>query len=161
LLTVFRIIALLPMDRVFAPEQRLFDDFFDRKLPRRWPGDFRKLMFWVFAFTSVGFLGALVYKIPRILKVPLLWNILMGPISALWIAAICGAAAWTIWKAKPSARGWAIAASLTYILFFLLQFFFPTRNIWFDRYRQLELLGGLLGVICFAWPDKQADSPRV
>jgi hypothetical protein len=149
------------MDRVFTPEESLFDCFFDQGLPRRWPGDFRKLMFWIFAGTSVGFLGIFIYKIPRILKVPLLWNILMGPISALWIAAICGAAAWAIWKVKPSARGWAIAASLTYILFFLLQFFFPTRNMWWDRYRQLELLGGLLGVVCFAWPDKQADSPRV
>jgi len=112
-------------------------------------------MFLIFAGTSVSFLALFLYKILRIHNVPLLWNIFMGPVSAFWVAAICGAAAWTIWKARPAARGWAIAASLSYILLFLLQFFFPTRNVWWDSHRQLELLVGLLGVVCFAWPDKQ------
>ena len=146
------------MNRVFAPNESVVEWLFDRKLPRRWPADFRKLMFWIFMVTSVGLLGVFLYKIPRASRVPLLWNMLMGPISSLWMAAIFGAAAWTIWKARPTARGWAIAASLTYVLFFLLQFSFPTRNVWLDRYRLLELFCGLLGLVCFGWPDKQAGS---
>ena len=153
---VFRIIALLLMERLFTPEESFFDSLHD--MPRRWPKDFRRFMFLIFACTSVSLLALFLYKIPRIHKVPLLWNIFMGPVSEFCVGTICGAAAWMIRKARPAARGWAIAASLTYILMFLLQFFFPTRNVWWDSHRQLELLVGILGVVCFAWPDKQDDS---
>lgn len=37
-----------------------------------------------------------------------------GVFSAL--AMIYGVASWTVWKRKPSARAWAIVASLTYVL---------------------------------------------
>jgi hypothetical protein len=51
-------------------------------------------------------------------------------------------------------------ASLTYILIFLRQFIFPFRPVWWDPYYLLELSVGLIGLLSFAWPDKQADSSR-
>jgi hypothetical protein len=36
------------------------------------------------------------------------------------LAVIWGVACWKIWRNKPTARGWGIAASVAYILFFLM-----------------------------------------
>jgi len=46
------------------------------------------------------------------------------------LAAVFGVAWWTVWKGKPSARGWGIAASLFYILVSLLPIIFFSRSVW-------------------------------
>jgi len=78
-----------------------------------------KTLWWAFAVSSLLYLSMAVpslqrtihrhhgYLTPRSLLVP-------GLLSAL--ATIYGVAWWTLWKRKPSARGWAIAASVTYVL---------------------------------------------
>jgi hypothetical protein len=89
---------------------------------------------------------------------PLLWSVLVGPVFCLYFAAITGTAAWTIWKRDAGARGWAMVACLMYILTFLRQYVIPVRAVWWDRYYLVELFAGLVGLVSFAWRDKQVDS---
>jgi hypothetical protein len=123
-----------------------------------WPNEFRRFMFWMF-------LVSLLVAVANILRViyerhafPFLRNVLIGPVFWVFQGTVSGVAAWTIWKADASARGWAIVASLTFIQIFLRQFIIPVRTIRLDTYSLLELFVGLIGLASFAWPDKQADS---
>ncbi len=109
-------------------------------------------MFWIFGLTSLGFMAAILYTIPQPHKIPFIRNLLAGPIFLVHMAVITGMAAWTIWNGKSWARGWAIAASLMYILIFLRQFIIPVRATW--DHHVLGLFIGLLGLASFAWRDK-------
>jgi len=115
-------------------------------------------MFWVFLFSSLWSVAWFLYLMSKPHSFPLLWNLLVGPVFCVYFAAIAGAAAWTIWKRDAGARGWAIVACLMYILTFLRQFIIPVRAVWWDQYYLVELFAGLVGLVSFAWPDKQADS---
>jgi hypothetical protein len=136
------------MNRVFAPDESLFERQW--ALSFHWPEDFRKLMFWIFAATSLGFSALLLYSIPRHPpKVSLLQNLLIGRIFCVHVAAVSGLAAWTIWKAHTWARGWAIAASLMYLVIFMRRFVIPIRPAW--DHGLLALSVGLVGLAAFAW----------
>jgi hypothetical protein len=145
------------MNPVFAPDEPLFDSHWPPrfKLPK-WPNDFRKFMFWTFLASAIFSVPAFLYLMSRPQTLPLLRSMLVGPVFCVYLAAISGVAAWTIWKADPSARGWAIMACLTYILMFLTQFIIPVRPAW--DHDLLPLCLGLVGVVSFAWPDRQVSA---
>jgi len=146
------------MNPVFAPGERLVEwrgwpPTWKSPTRWQWPADFRKFMFWIFAMTSLVFLADVLYTIPRHYKLSILFA---GPILHIHMAVVSGVAAWTIWKGKSWARGWAIAASLMFFLFFLRQFIIPIRPGW-DHHLGVLFLG-LLGLVSFAWPDKPVNS---
>jgi hypothetical protein len=124
----------------------------------QWPTDFRKFMFWIFGLTSLGFVANTLYTIPQPHTLPLLANMLVGPIFSVHMAAISGVAALTIWYGKAWARGWAIAASLMYILMFLRQFIVHVRPTW--DHHVVPLLVGVLGLVSFGWRDKPVNPSR-
>jgi hypothetical protein len=64
---------------------------------------------------------------------------------------------WTIWKRKPAARGFAIAASVMQILIFVGQFISPARLAW--DYHAGALLLGVVGLLAFL-SNKQEWLPR-
>jgi hypothetical protein len=115
-------------------------------------------MFRIFGLTSLGWIAITLYTIPQPHKIPLIRSLLTGPIFSVHMAAISGIAAWTIWSGRSWARGWAIAASLMYILTFLRQFIIPVRPAW--DHHLLGLFIGLLGLVSFAWRDKPVSSSR-
>jgi len=142
------------MNRVFDPSER-FVDFFDGQwwpiLRFGWPRDFRRFMFYIFAGESIGFLVPAFYKLSQFHNLPLLRNLLAGPIFDLCVIALSGIAAWTIWKAHPSARGWAIAASVPFVFIFIRPFLIPMHTIL--DHNLISLVVGLVGVAAFTWPD--------
>jgi len=76
------------------------------------------------------------------------------------LATLAGVAWWTVWKGKPSAKGWAISASLMIILLFLWQFIFPLQPVWY-HYRHLgALFIGIVGLVVFSRRDEQHDSGK-
>lgn len=151
------------MNRVFASEESLFEKQWPPSF--RWPEDFRKLMFWIFAATSLGFLALILYKLLSShdagsgnmwkavgTESPLLWGLLVGPAFSVCMAALPGIAVWTTWKAHPWARGLAIAASLMYVVIFVRPFILPIGPAW--DHHLLALSVGLLGLASFGWRDK-------
>lgn len=135
----------------------------------RWP-IFRKLMFWIFAATSLSFLvlilyALILYTLPSPhdarsgsmwqavgTESPLLWGLLVGTPFSVCMAALSGIAAWTIWKAHPWARGWAIAASLMYVVIFIRPFIFPIGLAW--DHHLVALSVGLVGLFSFVLPHR-------
>jgi endogenous inhibitor of DNA gyrase (YacG/DUF329 family) len=115
-------------------------------------------MFWIFLGSSLSSVAWFLYLMSKPHSFPLLWSVLVGPVFCVYSAAIAGAAAWTIWKRDAGARGWAIVACFMYILTFLRQFIIPVRAGWWDQHYLVELFAGLVGLVSFAWPDKQVDS---
>ena len=151
------------MNPVFTPDEPILEwrgwpPKWKSRRRLQWPKDFRKFMFWVFATTFVTCLADLLYTIPRHYKFSILRNILSGPIFSVHMAAISGVSAWAIWKAKSWARGWAIAASLMYVLIFLRQFIISIRAAW-DHHLGVLFLG-LLGLVSFAWRDEPVNSAQ-
>jgi predicted permease len=80
--------------------------------------DLRKFLGWVFAISSL----LCLWHAPR-LMFDVIRNqsslfLRSASIAALFpvLAVIYGVALWTIWKEKPYAKVWAIAASATYVL---------------------------------------------
>src|SRR5580658_6758999 len=117
------------MNRVFEPDESFVESFFELQWPPafRWPKDFRRIMFWVFAGTAIVFLALAFFGIPHIDNVSFLRSLLVGRIFESSLAAVSGMAALAIWKAHPFARGWAIAASLLYLSVFMRPFLIPIR----------------------------------
>jgi len=139
------------LNRVFELDEPLFEGM-TWPPSLRWPADFRKFLFYYFGATSLWSAAGILYMLSQPHKIPLLRNLLVGPIFLVHVAAISGVAAWTIWNGKSWARGWAIAASLLPILIFLRQFIIPVRPGW-DHYL-VSLFVGLIGLVSFVWPDK-------
>jgi len=125
----------------------------------QWPTDFRKFMCWIFLATSLQYITISLKSIPSAVhqqsSLALLHILLMAPTLSVLMALISGMASWTIWKGKPSAKGWAIAASLIYVLIFLRQFIIPLRPTW--DHRLGALFTGVVGLVAFMWPDRQVS----
>jgi hypothetical protein len=66
-------------------------------------------------------------------------------------AAIFAAAWWFIWNRKPSAGMWGVAASVTWILTWLISYVQFRRPIWGF------LAIGVIGAIAFSWRDNTVD----
>jgi len=122
----------------------------------------RVFMSWMYAISSLMCLWRVFLRILRIrrdfvfLPVPL-FNLLV-PIEFSVLAIIYGAAWWTIFKGKPSARGWGTTASLTYILFPLSEIIYFSRPVWSSL--GVMLATGIAGLVIFMWRDKQHDSSK-
>jgi hypothetical protein len=127
-----------------------------------WPKDFGRFMGWIFLATALQYLAISVrsirYTIHHHYALPVLLDPLFVPAFSVAVAVICGVAWWTIWKAKSSANGWGIAASLMYILMFLRQFIIPLRPVWGKDVQSLII--GIIGLVAFLWRGKQCDSGK-
>jgi hypothetical protein len=110
-------------------------------------------LFYSFAAASVGFLALFLYRLPHLHSTSMI-RLLVGPLFEFTLAAVSGIAAWTVWKAHPSARGWAIAASLLYLSISIRPFLIPMRPVR-DHYL-VSLVLGLVGLAAFSWPDRIA-----
>ena len=112
-----------------------------------------KTFWWAFAVSSLLCLLAIFHSILRMLNrhdgFPTLRSLLVPGVFSV-LAAVYGVAWWTGWKRKRSARVWAIAACLTYILV-------PLFTIWsrlhFSRSFRvcsvIVLATGVIGLVAF------------
>lgn len=123
----------------------------------QWPTDMRKFMCWIFLATSLQYATISLRSIPsatnQFNSLPFFQNLLIAPVLSVVMTFVSGIASWTIWKGKPAAKGWAVAASLIYILIFLRQFVIPLRPIW--HHHVTSLFVGAVGLAAFLWPDRQ------
>jgi hypothetical protein len=119
----------------------------------------RKYLSWVFAFTSLVCLqialSSILGTIHRQTTAAALRGLLASTVFLIVLAAVFGRAWWTVWKGKPSARGWGLAASLINVLVSLLPIIFSSRSIWDGFVAGLSNFGLLLavavaGVVAFA-----------
>ena len=89
----------------------------------------RNVLWWIFAFTCLRYMiisaRSIPYAVHRQHALPLGRSLLLFPTFSIAVTVVCGVAWWTLWKGGRSARSWAIAASLMYILTFLRQFIIP------------------------------------
>jgi peptidase M50-like protein len=111
----------------------------------------RKYLSWIFTLSFLVCLQIALSGISGIIHRHLFilrFRILLVPALFSILAATYGIACWAIWKGKRSARGWGIAASVTYILLPLSIFFFIRHSIL--RHFQVMLAIGIAGLIAFA-----------
>ncbi len=120
-----------------------------------WPkdlGELKKFMGWIFLAQSLLSLKnankIILYTIRPPDPLPALRGLLSEASFIFVFAVSCGVASWTIWKGKPSARGWAITASLLSILLFVFgHFVFRLRFAW--AHQVDLLLIGVVGLVAF------------
>lgn len=84
------------------------------------------------------------YKAPPLLRAEALFG---SPIATV----VFMLAWWTIWKTKASMKFWAIAASLTWILVWLIGYLQLSRFLWGS------LAGGIAGLVLFLWRDETKE----
>jgi len=133
----------------------------------------RKYLCWVFAFTSLVSLQLALSSILRTIHRQSTFLPLRDlPVATVFtiVAAVFGVAWWTVWKGKPSARGWGIAASLINILVSLLPAIivlyvqvvyshFSSGSIWREFDVVLPVLAvGVTGLVAF-WPRYEKSDP--
>ena len=123
----------------------------------------RTFMSWMYAISSLQCLRIAFLRILRIqrdfvfLPVPLL-NLLV-PTEFSVFAIIFGVAWWTVFKGKPSARGWGITASLIYVLFSLSEIIYYSRPVWGSL--GVMLATGVAGLVAFVWrKDRHGSSEK-
>lgn len=122
--------------------------------------DLRKYVGWCFAVEALLLLATCLRRILYAIHghysfLPL--RNLLDAASFLVMAAIFGVAWWVGWKGRPSARGWGIAASLTYILIFLRSIILPPRSVWGHMG---ALVVGTIAMAAFVRRDEQHDSSK-
>lgn len=119
----------------------------------------RKYLPWVFAFTSLVCLqievSSILGTIHRQSTFLPLRGLLAETAFLTVLAVVFGIAWWTVWKGKPSARSWGIAASLTNILV-SLPWVFVSRDAW--RHIWVLLAIGVAGLIAFSRRYEQPSS---
>jgi hypothetical protein len=138
--------------------------------PSLWGGlhlhKLRGFLAWVFAFSALVCLRLTFsttlqlihrhYNLSLFRVLLVLLAAAMNPVQFV----VFGAAWWTIWKGKPSARRWGIAASLIYVLIFCLLAYF----VYLSRSGSSEFLSmswailaiGIAGLITFSRAYEQA-----
>lgn len=118
----------------------------------------RKLICWLFAISAVLCLWNAtrlgVYIAHRHDAFQSLRSLLIAAILPV-LAAIYLVAWWTVWKEKPSTRGWGIAASLTYVLLPICGTLYSSRSLPSSIWAMLGI--GVLGLIAFSW--RQVSGP--
>jgi len=117
----------------------------------------QKIMCWIFAAAAVVhtvlFVRGIVYLL---LQRGALRGLLLSTFFSAVVAVISGAGWWSLWKEKPSARDWVVAASFMCILVFLKPFDFASRP---DPTRDVgALIIGLAGLFVLLWHRKQQES---
>ena len=139
------------MNRVFEPHETFSEFPWPSAFNFGWPRNFRRLMFYIFAFTSIGFLVPALYGLSRYHNMPLLRILLVSPVFDFCVATLSGIAARTIWKAHPWARGCAIAASMPFLFIFARPFLIPMHPAL--DHNLLAFVVGFAGICAFVWPD--------
>jgi hypothetical protein len=121
----------------------------------------RKILCWLF---GIKFLILLVHPLlpnryPFYPQLPSVQLLLDQPVAFTFLVAVSivfGVAWWVIWKGKPSARRWGIAASLANIMLFLQQLILPSDAfIMRNAIGQAStLIAGIGGIVVFARREK-------
>ncbi len=108
-------------------------------------------MCWLFAISSLGCLRIGLLRILRIVlrhNAARSFNLLFA--TAFFVAAIIFALAWwTIWKERPSAKAWGIAASLIFILLPIGSAVYFSRSILGPF--GVMLATGVVALVAFLW----------
>jgi FtsH-binding integral membrane protein len=120
--------------------------------------DVRKFMACIFAISSL----ICLWNTPRLIlhvihlqsSLHLLRNLSIAALFPV-LAAIYGVAWWTVWNRKPLAKGWGVAASLTYILLSLWLIFYLSGSI--PSCVWVTPAVGVTGLVVFFWRDEQKD----
>jgi drug/metabolite transporter (DMT)-like permease len=131
-------------------ERKLFADIYE-PLFRREPQDtqlLKNVLCWLFAFRSLSYI---LYTVNQFYPLPFLPGMRIAVPFSAFVVVVAGAAWWTTWKELPTARAWAIAASLINVYIFLQQFLFP-QSVW--HHRVGSLLAGVAGLVVFLRPDR-------
>jgi hypothetical protein len=117
--------------------------------------DIRTVMCLLFAFES--FLGLPTYLWHNLRAIHRQYGFLpihiqLTAASFMVLIIIFAAACWTVWKERPSARGWGIAASLSYILIYFLLVNSTAQYVWWHGAGNLAI--GAIGLAVFSRPYK-------
>jgi len=125
----------------------------------------RKFMSWIYAISSLRCLQIAFFRFLHTIRLHYaflpLRNLLI-PTEFSVLAIIYGLTWWAVFKGEPSARGWGITASLTYIFIPLWSIIYFSRSVWGAFGVMLAI--GIAGLVAFLWRDEQHDSrknPRV
>jgi hypothetical protein len=78
--------------------------------------DLRKILCWIFASTALMYLLVPNLSVLFAIRPNASQSGSLFVTFAAIVPILCGIAWWTIWKEKPSARAWGIAASLVEIV---------------------------------------------
>jgi hypothetical protein len=120
--------------------------------------DIKKVMWWIFAATSLLHLYVLVRSIHYLLRYhcapPYSRGVLVTALISALMCASAFLAWWTIWKKMRVARFWALIASGTSVLIFLRAFLFPSGPLWDRHWGALVI--GVVGIVVFS----RIDSPQ-
>jgi len=123
--------------------------------------DIRKVLCWSFAFTCLLHIFVSIRYFLHIIDqhyaFPYLRSLIVAAFFSFIVATISGIAWWTVWKARSSARGWAIAASLANVLVFLRATILQSEIAWGHLG---ALVIGIIGLAAFSWRYEQPFPAR-
>src|SRR6185437_14921546 len=118
--------------------------------------DIRKVLCWSFAFTCILHIFVsvrdILYVVHQHYTFSFLRNLAFAASFSVIVATISGVAWWTVWKARSSARGWAITASIASVLIFLRATIFHSEIAWGHLG---ALVIGIIGMVAFSWRYEQ------
>ncbi len=122
----------------------------------------RTVLCWGFLLTCLENMIVSARSIPNAIHrqhgLPLLYILFRAPAFSIVVSVISGVAWWTVWKGERSARGWAIAASLAFVLTFCRQFVVPLQPVWGRHVGALFI--GIVGLVEFSlYPKAQIVEP--
>lgn len=119
--------------------------------------DIRMAAAWAFATVSVPqilfFTRDCLYIVHRNLAPIHLDRWAIAVLFSGTVAVICGLAWWTLWKGSPSARLWAVAASIMQVAVFVRSLIVPPRAA--TGYHWGALLIGVIGLGVFTLGRKR------
>jgi hypothetical protein len=113
--------------------------------------DIRKVLYWIFACTSLMFIVLSLrsmYAVSRHDALLTPRNLLIFVLFKLIVGTVTGVAGWSILTGKPS-RSWGIAASLMYVLIFVWPIIFSLPSVW--PHHAGALFVGIVGLVEFLW----------
>jgi len=112
-------------------------------------------MGWVFAVTSIVNIwcasSLILHIFRRYTFVRFPFRSLLAASFFPVLAIVYGMAWWTVWRGKPSAKGWGIAASFAYVLISFWGIIFSSRSAPGSVWSLLPL--GVAGLAIFLRPD--------
>lgn len=115
----------------------------------------RKVWSGLFAITAAVAMWGTFRMVPEMLHRRSFETHFLASIEAVLIcpieAIIFSLAWWSVWKEKPSAKFWGIAASLTWLLTALIAY------LQFSRYTWALPIAGITGLIAFSAPNNAED----
>ena len=119
--------------------------------------DLRRLLCWLFAISSLLCLWNAYRLILHIMHrhdaFRTLRSLLIAGLFPV-LAAIYAMSWWMVWRDKPSARAWGIAASSAYVVLSLWAMFYSSR---FGSSLGVMLAVGASGLFVFLWRDVRSE----